>query len=244
MTADRKQRRPFLLVHGSYHGGWCWRRVSEVLSGTGAQALCPTLTGLGERAHLLSRDVGFGTHVQDIVAVLVWEDLRDVILVGHSYGAAVVHAVADRVPERINRVVYLDSQNFDVIQHGPNDVPGPTGEPILVGAEQVPCYPVPDTPTLWGVTDVDDLAWLRPRLTPQPVRTRFDRREISNPIPNGVLRTFVACLRKGDGTRWGPRPTSSRVRDDPNFDYRELDCPHDVMVTHPDLVADLLLSLD
>ena len=93
----------FVLVHGAWLGGWCWQRVAPHLRRAGHEVYTPTLTGLGERAHLLSRDVGLDTHVQDIVGVLECEDLLEVILVGHSFGGMVVSGVAERVPDRLGR---------------------------------------------------------------------------------------------------------------------------------------------
>ena len=93
---SENDRKTYVLVHGAYHGGWCWRRVGDILAAAGHRVFAPTLTGLGERSHLLTPDVNLNTHIQDIVNVLAWEDLHDVVLVGHSYGGAVVNGVADR----------------------------------------------------------------------------------------------------------------------------------------------------
>src|SRR5689334_15631432 len=99
----------YLLVHGAWHGGWCWRRVVPLLRAAGHEVFTPTLTGLGERVHLLTRDVGLDTHAQDVIGVLEYEDLRDVVLVGHSYGGMVITAVAERAAERLAHLVYLDA---------------------------------------------------------------------------------------------------------------------------------------
>jgi pimeloyl-ACP methyl ester carboxylesterase len=105
------QRDPFVLVHGSGHGGWCWIRVARLLRAAGHEVFTPTLTGHGERAHLLTADVRPATMVQDIVAVLENEELRSVVLVGHSFGALVTLGVADRVPHRLRRLVLLENNN-------------------------------------------------------------------------------------------------------------------------------------
>jgi pimeloyl-ACP methyl ester carboxylesterase len=99
----------YVLVHGAWHGSWCWARVRRRLSAEGHEVFTPTLTGVGERSHLLSRGVGLETHVLDVVNLLIWEDLRDVVLVGHSYGGAVVRHVADQMPDRIRSLIYLDA---------------------------------------------------------------------------------------------------------------------------------------
>ena len=97
----------YVLVHGAWHGGWCWERLREQLPG--ARVYTPTLTGLGERADLLSPAVSLRNHIDDVVQVLEGEDLRDVVLVGHSYAGMVVTGVAARVPDRLARLVYLDA---------------------------------------------------------------------------------------------------------------------------------------
>src|SRR5437867_3282753 len=99
----------FVLVHGASTGGWYWAPVRSLLRDAGHEVHTPTLTGLGERCHLLSRGIGLDTHIQDVVNALVYEDLRDVVLAGHSYSGMVVTGVADRVPERIAHLVYVDA---------------------------------------------------------------------------------------------------------------------------------------
>src|SRR2546421_3661916 len=99
----------YVLVHGGGHGGWCYGRVARILRSEGHDVHAPTLSGLGERSHLLSPQVDLDRHIRDITMVLHYEDLRDVILVGHSYGGMVITGVADRAPDRIARLVYLDA---------------------------------------------------------------------------------------------------------------------------------------
>ena len=99
----------FVLVHGAWHGGWCWIKVARLLRDATHTVYTPTLTGLGERAHLATPDVDLETHIQDVVAVIESEELRNVVLVGHSYGGMVISGVAARVPNRIGRLVYLDA---------------------------------------------------------------------------------------------------------------------------------------
>ncbi len=114
----------FLFVPGAWLGGWCWRDVVPPLQAGDHAVVCPTLTGLGERAHLLSPQIGLQAHIADIVGLLHYHDLNGVTLVGHSYGGTVITAVAEQVPERIRRLVYLDAS---VPRDGEsnNDVIGP-----------------------------------------------------------------------------------------------------------------------
>jgi pimeloyl-ACP methyl ester carboxylesterase len=99
----------FVLVHGSWHGGWCWRKVIPLFRAAGHAVYTPTLTGLGARAHLLTGGVDLTTHIQDIVSLLFYEDLAEVVLVGHSYAGVVISGVAARTPERLASLIYLDA---------------------------------------------------------------------------------------------------------------------------------------
>src|SRR3984957_17388198 len=107
--AQAEKRPPYVLVHGAWHGGWCWGRVAERLRAAGHRVFTPTLTGLGDRAHLIAPHVGLATHVEDVIATLEMEDLSDVVLVGHSFGCAVIGGVADARADRIRRLVFLDA---------------------------------------------------------------------------------------------------------------------------------------
>ena len=98
----------FVLVHGMWHGGWCWQKVTPLLRAAGHDVYTPTLTGLGERRHLRSAEIDLNTHVQDVVNVFEYEDLRDVILVGHSFGGTLASVIAEKIPDRIAHLVNLD----------------------------------------------------------------------------------------------------------------------------------------
>jgi pimeloyl-ACP methyl ester carboxylesterase len=99
----------FVLIHGAWHGGWCWKRVRQALQAQGHEVFTPTLTGVADRSHLLSRAVNLDTHIEDVVNLIRWEELSDVVLCGHSYGGCVISGVADRIPERVGALVYLDA---------------------------------------------------------------------------------------------------------------------------------------
>ena len=102
--------RTFVLVHGAWHGGWCWRRVADVLRARGHRVFAPSLTGLGDRAHLFSKDISLQIHVEDILSVVETEELSDFVLVGHSYAGMVISGVADTLGQRVSRYVYLDAR--------------------------------------------------------------------------------------------------------------------------------------
>lgn len=167
----------FMLVHGAFHGGWCWKKVLPLLRAVGHEVFTPTLTGLGERAHLLTPTTNLQTHVQDVTAALEYEDLSGVVLVGHSYGGMVITAVAERVPERLRHLVYLDAlvpgdgqTLFDLItpegraRH--HDMARTSGE----GWRIPPCS-LEDL----GVTAAEDLQWMRPGSPPNRYRRSCSR---------------------------------------------------------------------
>src|SRR6478735_761408 len=176
--APQIRRRPpvstFVLVHGGGHGGWCWQKVAPTLRAAGHDVYTPTLTGLGERAHLLGPHVDLDLHITDVVEVMRFEDLREVILVGHSYGGMVITGVADRAGERIGELVYLDAAH-PVGGESLADVAGEmmqlarsAGE-VVDGVELV-LIPFPEFGRFYGVTDDDDVDWMQTKLTPHPWR--------------------------------------------------------------------------
>ena len=109
MTASSAHKPPFVLVHGAWHGGWSWRKLRPLLEAAGHAVFTPTLTGLGERRHLCSRDIGLATHIQDVANLIEFEELSNVILVGHSYAGMVITGVGSAAGSRVGRLVYLDA---------------------------------------------------------------------------------------------------------------------------------------
>jgi pimeloyl-ACP methyl ester carboxylesterase len=228
----------FVLVHGAWHGGWCWKRVTPLLRAAGHEVYAPTLTGLGERAHLLSRDVNLDTHIADIVNILDYEELTDVILVGHSYAGIVIAGVAAKRPERLAHLVYLDAFVASDGQclldlHTPESTTAIQAR-VLAEGEGWRLPPAPGA--RFGVADEIDGAWLASRLGPQPYAT------FTQPLCLGAApppaATYILCTEPG-----GFRRHAERVRDAPGWRYRELATGHDAMVTQPRELTDLLLEV-
>ena len=164
----------YVLVHGGAHGGWCYQPVARILQAHGHTVYAPTLTGLGERSHLLRPDIDLDFHIRDVFAVLQYEDLRNVILVGHSYGGMVITGIADRAADRVGKLVFLDAAN-PVNGQSLVDVAGPVinavrpmGE-VRDGVELV-LLPAPGAGAFYGVTEPDVVAWMDERLSPHPWR--------------------------------------------------------------------------
>jgi len=219
----------FVLVHGASTGGWYWAPVRDLLRAAGHEVYTPTLTGLGERSHLLSREIGLDLHIQDVVNVLFYEDLRDVVLAGHSYGGMVVTGVADRLPDRIAHLVYVDA-------FVPHD-----GESLLdLGGPGARAYIENDVRTRGD-------GWRNPR----PEGPDADRRLVDHPFRTytdpivlrgggaGIPRTFVWCNAP-------PHPSfdgsAERARAEPGWRFRELPTWHTPMRTMPRELTELLLE--
>jgi len=227
----------YVLVHGGWHGGWCWRRVAHALGLGGDVVYTPTLTGLGERAHLLSPAVGLETHIRDVLGVLETEDLTDVVLVGHSYGGIVVSAAADRASGRVARLVYLDAvvprDGECLYDRAPAQIKVYFEDQARDGGEgwRVPASAM-NTQFL-GLKDEADVRWVMPKLTAHPIRTYREPVRLSSAFPQ-MPRTYINCI--GDKPFGQPKTIQAEGIDD----YHELPTGHDAMVTAPDDVVRLL----
>lgn len=232
----------FVLVHGGGHGGWCYQGVARILRAQGQEVYTPTMTGLGEREHLLSPAVDLDMHITDIVKVLHFEDLRDVILVGHSYGGMVITGVADRAADRVGHIVFLDAANPE---NGQSlvDLAGPLMEAsrvsgrIVDGIELV-LYPGTDPMNYFGLTDPQQIEWIKPKLTPHPWKC-FEQKLILNneAVMRKIPQTHIVCsftlpFRDVDALK---NTSEGRVWD--------VDTGHDLMISEPQAVAELLLRL-
>ena len=183
----------FLLVPGAWLGGWCWRYVAADLRGAGHTVIPATLTGLGERSHLLSPEIDLETHVSDIVGLFHYRDLHGVTLLGHSYGGAVITAVAERVPEHIDRLVYLDAS---VPRDGESndDVIGPTmAAQLRASAESGgDGWRVPPAPYVIGrLSDHPLRPWVETRLKPHPLRPFGEPVRLRSPEATALPRAFI-----------------------------------------------------
>jgi pimeloyl-ACP methyl ester carboxylesterase len=232
----------FVIVHGGHAGGWQWRDVASILEAAGHTAYRPTLTGLGERVHLASPAVNVTLHVQDVVNVLVYEDLSDVILVGHSYGGMVVTGVAERVPDRLRHVVYLDAflpEDGESARDIIGRVLGPSAPSALD-------EDVRKTGDGWRLLRpaADSDGTPNPRATDQPYSTFRQPIEVRNPAAVPIPRTYIQCIERTPGWPFGPVlaycADRARAR---GARYYELPTGHAVWRTAPRTLADVLLSL-
>ncbi len=227
----------FVLVHGAWHGGWCWRHVAERLRAAGHSVHTPTLTGLGERAHLLRADTGLSTCIDDVAALILAEELDDVVLVGHSFAGPVISGVADRMPERLRQLIYLDAivvgDGESALSLFSADVQRERRRTIDPEGLRMA---IPE-PAKFGVTDPAQVAWLRRRLTPHPLNAYTEPLRLQHPLGNGLHKTYIAVT-----DPWYPplAELRARLRGQPGWEWRELAAGHDAMVTSPADLAGML----
>jgi pimeloyl-ACP methyl ester carboxylesterase len=233
----------YVLVHGGGHGGWCYERVARLLRDAGHDVYTPTLTGLGERSHLRSANVDLDLHIQDVVAVLHYDDLHDVILVGHSYGGMVITGVGDRAAARIGRIVYLDAAT-PINGQSLVDVAGPVIEAVrpmgeVVDGLELVLLPAPDAGLLYGVTEPADLAWMAERLAGHPWQCFEQPLRLTNEAALWAIPQYhIVC-------------TSTLATRDPDLMAKareegrlwDIDTGHDLMITEPEAVANALIEV-
>lgn len=230
---------PIVLVHGAWHGGWCWERVTPALRTAGHEVITPTLTGLAERAGELTRTTGLQTHVADICAVLEAGDLREVILVGHSYGGMVITGVAAALPARIGALIYLDAFVPRAGDSAMALLPPDRAARYAESARQAGDgwrIPAPTAAGL-GVTSPTDAAWLEARLTDHPLLAFTEPLPHDPPPPGESARRYIRCNPGSPSFA----AVAARLQADPAWDCHELASGHDAMVTAPQDVAALIL---
>ena len=222
----------FVICHGAWGGGWAWRRIRRLLRDAGHDVLTPTYTGLGERIHLTHPLIDLETHIRDIMNVIVYEDLNDIVLVGHSYGGMVATGVADRLAERIRHLFYLDAfvpadgqSVSDLASRGP-------GTGLVDGWLAAPSPQAPDT-------SAEDLAWSAPRRHHQPAGCFAQKLRLSGTTPR-FPRSYIHCTVKPGGDAF--RQFADRFRDDPAWHFHEMPTGHGPHVSAPEALAALLLG--
>jgi pimeloyl-ACP methyl ester carboxylesterase len=228
----------FVLVHGAWHGAWCWSRILPPLWAAGHRAFAVSLTGVGERAHLLSKNVTLDTHIADVASVIEAEELLDAVLVGHSYAGIVITGVADRLAARLRHLVYVDAV---VPKPGESWSSGHSAETQATRRKAIAESGVllPPDPTVFGLTGADR-AWVARRLTPQPggvyeAPLHFDAERVA-----ALPRSFVDCNAPALATIDAMR---LRVRAEPGWSVTEIATGHDPMVSAPQALVEILLAI-
>ncbi|MDD5311813.1 MAG: alpha/beta fold hydrolase [Dehalococcoidia bacterium] len=234
----------FVLVHGAYHGAWCWQKTVDALKDSGCKAYTPTLTGLGDRSYLLSSEINLSTHIADVALFMESEDLHDVILVGHSYSGMVISGVAERSFKRISCLVYLDSyvpkdgqRVFDLV---PDILPRVTV--ITFSGRKVKVLPHPP-PQDFGITDPQDIERAALLLKPMPTNCYSDPISLPGNAAGNIRKWYLLSeiQRSGDTSQRHREAYDAAVGD--NWERRVIPGPHDMMVTHPAELAQILTEI-
>lgn len=227
----------FVVCHGAWSAAWAWKRVRPLLRAAGHDIFTPTYTGLGERAHQVSRSINLDTHIADVLAVLDCEDLRDVVLVGHSYGGMVATGVADRAAERIAKLIYVDAfvpgngqSLFDLL---PAQARAQRQEGASAQGDGWLLAPNPTPPD----TSPEDVAWITPRRRWQPIGTFIQPLSLKNANLQ-LSRNYIYCTRIAPDDTFGQ--FARRFGSDAAWKYFEIDASHSPNVTAPEALTRLL----
>lgn len=217
----------FVLVHGAWHGGWCWRRVADRLTAKGHYVVAPTLSGVGERSHLPPESINLTTQIDDVVGEIRWKDLDGIVLVGHSYGGLVVTGVAERLRDRIAAIVYLDAfmpgdgqSLYDLNHSSPH--PGPA---------------IQSPPATYFHVNQADSAWVDSKLTPHPVQCFTERLKVTGANQTIPKKIYIrAPLFKNAAFD----SALAQCRGDRSWKTETVTCGHDVMIDQPSELTSIL----
>ena len=233
-------RKTFVLVHGAWHGGWCWRRVADRLDRAGHKVFTPTLTGLGERSHLLSTAINLETHITDVVNVFKWEDIRDACLVVHSYAGWPGSGALEHIGDRVSSIVWLDAfkpengeRPLDTASSFARD-----GVEAAVARGEAG-RPAPDVQA-FGVNEADR-AWVTSKLTPQPTGVYLTKIKLTGARERVTKKTYIRAPKY-------PQPGFDKAYAACKADrtwqtFEATNAGHDVMVDDPDWLVDILLKV-
>jgi pimeloyl-ACP methyl ester carboxylesterase len=227
----------FVLVHGGWRGGWVWKRVAQLLRKEGHEIYTPTLTGLAERSHLLHAGVNLSTHIQEIVSLIKFEELHDVVLCGHSYAGMVISGVADQIDECISSIVYLDAwfpKNGDSIMAFSPEIYQLMHIKDAGQYGGIACSPIPAA--ILQVNE-QDRAWVDAMATPHPLATMIEAIQLQGNHLNVKRKTFALA------SAWEPNPFRQfydRLQGDPEWVTSTIESGHDAMLDKPEEVASLL----
>jgi pimeloyl-ACP methyl ester carboxylesterase len=228
----------FVLVHGAWHGGWCWRRVADRLHGGGHVVFTPTLTGLGERAHLMRAGIDLKTHITDVVNVMKWERLTDVVLCGHSYGGMIISGVAEQTAQSIRSIVFLDAfvpKNGEAVQDLTSAAVRESAQAAIARGD----IGMPPRPAEAFGVNAADRAWVDALCLPQPIATFTNKIVLSGAVARIARKSYV---RAASYANPGFDRALAAAKADSTWRTYEVPCGHDVMVDMPERLSEILLE--
>jgi pimeloyl-ACP methyl ester carboxylesterase len=228
----------FVLVHGAWHGGWCWQRVADQLRSAGHMVFTPTLTGLGERSHLLRAGIELKTHIADVVNVMKWERLDDVVLCGHSYGGFIISGVAEQMASAIRSIVFLDAfvpRNGEAVL----DLTGPAVQEGVRAALQRGDIAIPPRAAAAFGVNAADRAWVDSLCGPQPIATFTDKTALTGARDRIARKAYI---RAASYANPGFDRALAVAQSDASWRTYGVPCGHDVMVDMPERLTEILLE--
>jgi pimeloyl-ACP methyl ester carboxylesterase len=238
-VAAQRPGRTFVLVHGAWHGGWCWRRVADLLEAQGHKVFAPSLTGLADRSHLMEAEppIRLATHIADIVGLFRWEGISDAVLCGHSYGGMVISGAVEALPPgSVRALVFLDAfvpANGEAVA----DLGSPAVRGVIQGLAARGERSMPPIPAAAFAVNERDRAWVDAMCTPQPLATLTDAIALTGARERIASRTYI----RADGfVSPGFDAMRARVQAAGGWRVRELPCGHDAMVDMPGELAAML----
>jgi pimeloyl-ACP methyl ester carboxylesterase len=230
----------FILVHGTGCGGWVWQKLTPLLRAGGHEVYTPTLTGVGDRSHLLDCGVDLFTHITDVTSLIEYEDLTDVVLVGHSYAGMVITAVAAKVPERLSEVVYLDAYLPDEGQSEADLWPKEMRKEIFKDFVAGKGVRQPPSLGFLGITDLEMGDWVKARMTPHPLATYNQPAPVGNSKSAALPHIYIHCTAGPTAPLFATFAKKAKEKD---WEVYELATGHMVMLTLPHDLATILLNL-
>ena len=237
-----KNNKPhFLLIHGAWHGGWVWNEISEILRYQRYSVSTPTLTGLGEKKHLLSSKITIETFIEDVVNHIIFENLNNIILVGHSFAGSVISGVADRLKDRIQKLIYFDAmilidgqKPFDIT---PKEIVEQRIELAKKFGNNI-SIPAPSADA-FGVFDIKKSLLLEEKLTPHPLSAFQSKLVLKNEVGNGIPLSYIFCTKPVYKSLESSREVVRKMK----WPIFELNAGHDAMLTHPKETLNLLMKI-
>jgi pimeloyl-ACP methyl ester carboxylesterase len=228
----------FVLVHGAWHGGWCWNRVAHLLSAKQHTVMTPTLTGLGERSHLLKPDIDLESHISDVVNVIKWQELRDIVLVGHSYGGAVISGVAERMEKSIASLVMLDAF-IPASGQSVSDQMAPQRRDAILKASSEGVTSFPPVPAAAFNVNENDRTWVDAQCTPHPIKCFLQKLELTGARDRIAKKAYIRAA------NYDSTPFDAALSQARNERWRtfEIAAGHDVMIDAPAQLAEMLEDL-
>jgi pimeloyl-ACP methyl ester carboxylesterase len=230
----------FVLVHGAWHGSWCWKRVRRILQQLGHEVFTPTLSGVADRSHLSAPSINLDTHIDDVVNLIRWEELSDVVLCGHSYGGMVVTGIADRIPDKIRSLVYLDAfvpeNGENLLQHVPPEQNAGMMEGMNAVGDGWQLPPIPAE--VFNLNDADR-DWVNSQCTMQSVETFRQPISLTGGIDKVSNVMYIRASGFNEGSPFPPFMEKARAK---GWVTHEIECGHDVMVDKPEELSQRLLE--